>query len=434
MARRERGGGDEPHDSNRHDSNRRAPWRRVSDDEAHALDEELAPIMDHAMVVSAEPELIKDEQMFRAAIADLRREPVIAYDTEFIGEHTYYPRICLVQIATADRVLLIDPLAGIDLDPFWELVAREKPVKIVHAGLQDLEPALRLVGRPAAGVFDTQIAAGMCGMRYPASLKDVVAEFVGGEIGRGLKFSQWDRRPLSEKQLRYAADDVRYLLLLHERLTAKLEELGRSEWASEEFASFADPRIYRTDPATRKLKVKALSKMRMRPRTALRELVVWREDVARERDVSPRVLISDEALKGVAEGMVTTKAEMAKVKGLSKAVVRDLGDEIGVIVSRVFEGPKPPRPPRRVRPSDAEQAAMDQAWSALGELCEEQGIATSLVTNRRELSDHVLRLVRGKAPADTGLTTGWREPFVRGVVTEACDAAIGLEPEGGSGA
>lgn len=401
------------------DRSRGGPWRRRSDDEAHASDEALAPIIDHPLVPTAEPELIDDEQAFNRFMDELETVDRFAYDTEFIGEFTYYPRICLVQIAAQDRVVLVDPLAGFPITRFWALVAAETPTKIVHAGMQDLEPPLRELDKPPRGVFDTQIAAGFCGVRFPVSLKDLVEEMCGGEIGRGLKFSQWDRRPLTPKQLRYAADDVRYLLLLHERLTDELEQRGRTKWAAEEFDGFADPSIYRTDPATRKLKVQGHNKMKARPRLALRELVIWRETIAQQRDISPRVLITDEALKLVAEAGVTEPRQLRGIEGLSKAVVRDLGDQIAEISRAVVEGPKPERSPKRARPTEAEDVAVDRAWAKLGEVCETEGVSRTLVTNRRRLADHVLRLVRGNEPKDTEMTSGWRELFVEPAIEVA---------------
>src|SRR5262249_48948952 len=153
--------------------------------------------------------------------------------SEFIGELTYVPKLCVIQVATTERVELIDPLADIDLTPFWELIADETVEKVVHAGLQDIEPVVRILNRPAANVFDTQIAAGLAGMTYPLSLSKLVYELVGYKLGKGLTFSHWDQRPLSASQLRYAADDVRYLPAARAELARRLERLHHVAYAAE---------------------------------------------------------------------------------------------------------------------------------------------------------------------------------------------------------
>jgi len=401
--------------------------RRLSDTEAHAADAEAMSIPDHPRICAGEPELVEDKKSFRAIIKDLRGAGEFAFDTEFIGEHTYYPRVCVIQVATRDRIALIDPLGGFDITPVWELLADPDVRTIVHAGMQDLEPVFRLTGKHPAAIFDTQIAAALVGSRYPVSLSELANVYCGAEMGRGLKFSQWDRRPLSPKQKRYAADDVRYLPLLAERLIERLESMDRLSWAEEEFAEFADPGIYRTDPATRKIKAHGVSKMKLRPKTALRELVIWREEVARERDVSPRELIKDELLFEIAEAGITEASGLAAIKGIPRMVRRDLADELTAVVARVFEGPKPKALPRRKRLTETEENAMDAAWRLLGEHCEAIAVAQPLVASRRALSDVVLARCRGKESPDGGVCCGWRAGIVGPVIAAALEEA-GVNP------
>lgn len=397
--------------------------RRLSDTEAHAADAESMSIPDHPRICAGDPELVEDKKAFRAIVKDLRASGEFAFDTEFIGEYTYYPKVCLIQVATRDRIALVDPLGDFDITPMWELLGDPDVRTIVHAGMQDLEPVFRLTGRHPAAIFDTQIAAALVGSRYPVSLSELANVYCGAEMGRGLKFSQWDRRPLSPKQKRYAADDVRYLPLLAERLIERLESMDRLAWAEEEYAAFADPSIYRTDPATRKIKAHGVSKMKLRPKTALRELVIWREEVARERDVSPRELIRDDMLFEIAEAGITEASGLAAIKGIPRAVRRDLADELTAVVRRVFEGPKPKSPPRRQRPTETEEKAMDTAWRLLAERCEAIAVAQPLVASRRALSDVVLARCRGEADPEGGVCAGWRSGIVDPVVAAALEEA-----------
>ena len=403
----------------------RGPRRRLSDDEAHADGHELAPVLEIEGVLRAEPELVASDAALAALVERLAAEDTYAFDTEFIGEHTVYPRVCLMQIATAHELVLVDPLNVSEdaLLGLWRLMTAGGPTVLVHAGLQDIEPVARLTGKPPGSVFDTQIAAAFCGHRYPISLKDLAHEELGVEMGRGLKFSQWDRRPLTPKQTRYASDDVRYLLAVHARLVEKLDRLGRAGWAAEEFERFADSEIYRTDPATRKIKAQGVSKMKLRPRTALRNLIVWREEVARARDISPRLLMPDDALAEICQRGLTDAADLKGVANLPKAARRDLGDTICAIVKEAMEGPKPRGPAKRARPTERQVEQMDEAWDALLGRCEEVGVAPSIVGSRRDLSDAVLRLLRGKRVkgAEARLVRGWRA----GVVGPVLDRVIG---------
>src|ERR1051325_5227384 len=237
--------------------NPRHDYRARSHESAHAQDEgKPLAIPDLPLVPKNQPGLLSSESDVAELIAHLRAEGRFAYDSEFIGELTYHPKICVIQVATAQRVALIDALASLDLKPFWELIADPKLEKIVHAGQQDLEPVFRFLDRPPANVFDTQLACGFVGLSYPAGLSKLVREMLGVHLGKGFTFTHWDHRPLTSVQLRYAADDVRYLPSLHAAIVAKLNELGHLKWAKEESNALCDPALYRTDPAVEYLRLR----------------------------------------------------------------------------------------------------------------------------------------------------------------------------------
>src|SRR5439155_3723372 len=187
-------------------SQHRAKQHADAHADAHADDPAHGSVPDLPGVSRADATLITTDAGLAGLLDGLRAAGSFAYDSEFIGELTYVPKLCLVQVATTDRVALIDPLAGVDLKPFWEIIADESVEKIVHAGQQDVEPVIRHLGREAKNVFDTQIACGFIGMAYPVALSKLVAELIGATLGRGLTFTHWDRRPPAAGHLRYAAE------------------------------------------------------------------------------------------------------------------------------------------------------------------------------------------------------------------------------------
>jgi ribonuclease D len=228
-------------------------------------------------VPRGDADVVNTNEGLAALIEDLRATGSFAYDSEFIGELTYFPKLCVIQVASVKRVSLIDPLADIDLRPFWELLTNPAVEKVVHAGQQDIEPVVRHLGRAPANVFDTQIAAGLAELPYPVSLSKLVNELTGARLGKGLTFSHWDQRPLSAMQLRYAADDVRYLPLVRQKLGERLDALGHAEWARGECAAQCDPALYRFDPEQQFLRVRGAGSLDPRNLAVLRAMYAWRE-------------------------------------------------------------------------------------------------------------------------------------------------------------
>ena len=199
--------------------------RADSHDQAHShSSHDQTRHQHHALACPDRPQLVTRQDELSELLESLRKAGSFAYDSEFIGELTYLPRLCLIQAASSTRIALIDPLADLDIRPFWELVADPSIEKVVHAGLQDVEPVFRALGKPPANLFDTQIAAGFAGVGYPLSLSKLVMAFVGAKLGKGLTFSHWDQRPLTDHQLRYAADDVRYLPAARHEIGKRLDQ------------------------------------------------------------------------------------------------------------------------------------------------------------------------------------------------------------------
>ena len=230
----------------------------------------------------------------------LAQHDFVAVDTEFIREQTYWPRLCLIQLAGPEDEALVDPLhAGISLEPFFALMADEAVVKVFHAARQDLEIVwnqARLIPHP---IFDTQVAAMVCGFGESVSYVNLVKQITDQDLDKTSRFTDWSRRPLSQQQLAYALGDVTHLRDIYRRLKAELAKESRESWLDEEMAGLTDPRTYEANPeeAWRRLKLRVKNRKGL---AVLIELAAWRERAAQAQDVPRNRILRDEALYDIA--------------------------------------------------------------------------------------------------------------------------------------
>lgn len=256
------------------------------------------------------------------ACARLAKHPFVAVDTEFLREETYWPNLCLVQMAGPDEALIVDPLAkGIDLAPLYALMADKSTVKVFHAGRQDIEIFHVQAGLVPEPIFDTQVAAMVCGHGESVSYGNLVKRIVSVDIDKSSRFTDWSRRPLSATQLEYALADVTHLRVVYASLAAELESTGRVSWLGEEMSVLTDPATYRLAPedAWRRLKTRVKNRKAM---AALVELAAWREEQAQAQNVPrPRVL-RDEALYDIANRMPTETKQLDELRTLSNGFSR----------------------------------------------------------------------------------------------------------------
>jgi ribonuclease D len=357
-----------------------------------------------------QPELISSPEEYQALLAHLRSAGSFAYDSEFIGELTYHPKLCVVQVATSEQVALVDALAGLDLKPFWELVADPALEKVVHAGQQDLEPVFRALDRPPANIFDTQIAAGFVAIAYPAGLSKLVKELVGVSLGKGFTFTHWDQRPLTPVQLRYAADDVRYLPALRAAIGKRLESLGHTPWARQECDALCDASLYHLDPAMDYMRLRGAGSLTPQAAAVLRELYVWRENAAQRNDVPPRSYVKDEILIDMSRKPVKSLADLDRVRGLPRPVEDAEGQNILDATERGLAVPEAQRPVfQPSEESPAERFEIDALWAAVQAFCAGQSVDPAVVCSRGDIA----RLVRGKKGESEGrLVNGWRRELL----------------------
>jgi len=413
------------------------PPHRMRNHEAAHRDAKAAPVppvLAHPLVAGNDPAVVATQAELDALVRSLRDAGRFGYDTEFIGEQSFHAKFCVIQVSipgTQDKlgdagepatVTLIDALADVDLSGFWELLADAQAQKLVHAGRQDLEPAVRFTGRPPANVFDVQVAAGFAGgdaaqlARYPASLGGLVERFAGADTGHGLKFSQWDHRPLSPVQKQYAANDVRYLPLLADVISARVEELGNGEAMREELALQTDASLYRFDPLSQKVRAKGVGALSRRKQAVLRELLLWRARTAEAEDMPPRMLVKDEVLVAVVHAEPGDAAALGVVKGLPRPVREDFSQEIAAAVAAGQAAELPAKQPRLPRLTDAQKARIDAIWDAGQAACVARGIAPGLAMTKRAVTDFVRATTGTDVIAPTPLLAGWREGVFRGVL------------------
>ena len=245
--------------------------------------------------------LITRQNELDAAISDLSKSDFVTIDTEFIRETTFWPELCLIQLATPDTTALIDPLApGIDLKPFFQLMANEQVLKVFHAARQDIEIIFHLGDLIPHPVFDTQVAAMVCGFGESVSYDQLVQRITGEQIDKSSRFTDWRHRPLSDKQLTYALADVTHLIDVYRHLKAELEREGRSEWLTEEMEVLTSRSTYDLHPedAWKRLKMRLRKPIEL---AVLQQVAAWREREARERNVPRGRVLKDDALYEIAQ-------------------------------------------------------------------------------------------------------------------------------------
>jgi len=370
-------------------------------------------ILDHPLVCGDEPTLIADQAGLDELLDHLRGAGSFAYDTEFIGELTYYPELCVIQVATVGRVALVDPLASLDLSGFWALVADRSVETVVHAGVQDLEPVYRHTGRGPEGIFDTQIALGFADLPYPLSLREAVRLLLGAKMGKGMTFTQWDQRPLSAAQMRYAADDVRYLPALRATLTDLLAKSSRARWAAQECESLSDPALYLFDPLTQSRRVRGTRDLTARQLAILISLLQWREQCARDQGIPARSLVRDEVLKAMARKRPRSTEDLIRAAALPRSLIHSEGERIVQAADRAAALDKEDLP--TVRPtveSGILRHKIDCAWAFVQAYCFGRSVHPNLVASRQELADLLAGKSLAAAIAESRVGQGWRKEFL----------------------
>jgi len=356
-------------------------------------------------------QFVSEPDQLPACLELIAKASVIGFDTEFVGEDAYRPELCLVQVSTPDHLFVIDPFGVGSLDGFWKLLLDPDRTVVLHAGREDIRLCFFQGGKPPANVFDVQIAAGLVGMTYPIGYGGLVSELLGQRMNKGETLTDWRRRPLLPAQVRYAYDDVRYLLPAWKKLTDKLKRLKRMPWAEEEFTAAVSKAVGDEETAAEKWrKVKGIGGLDRRQLAVAREVFGWRDQFAERVNRPPRQLLRDDLLVEVARRMPTKTEELASYRGVP-------GKEVEKILEAV----------RRAKALTPEQCPEPEARDndpphvvllgtllgvALADWCTRNKLAANLVSSGSDLKAIVRSKVSRKALPNIPLTRGWRASAV----------------------
>jgi ribonuclease D len=350
--------------------------------------------------------LLADPGSAAAFCRRLAKASYVTVDTEFIRERTYWPRLCLLQMAGPDEAAAIDPLAkGMDLSPVFELLRNQKVLKVFHAARQDIEIFYHLSGAIPGPLFDTQVAGMVCGFGEAVAYETLVAKLARAQIDKSVRFTDWAHRPLAKRQIDYALADVLHLRAVYEELRRRLEESGRASWLDEEMAVLTDPGTYRLDPKEAWRRIKTRSHNR-RLLTILRELAAWREIEAQARDVPRNRVLRDGALLEIAAHAPDSKSELARCRSVSHGLAQGpAGTAILEAVARGAALPQeqcPEAPPRLEVPGGL-KPVIELLKVLLKMKCEDYGVAQKLVASGADLE---MLAVDDEAPIPA--LHGWR--------------------------
>lgn len=356
--------------------------------------------------------------------------PCVGIDTEFVWEQTYYPRLGIIQVGLSENDChLIDAVTLSDLSPLGTLLSDPHTVKILHDAQQDLWILRRITDAIPCNIFDTRCAAGFAGLSSNLSLGNLLRMRLNIQLPKTETRTDWLRRPLSDKQLEYALDDVRFLPALREHILTDIQRRGRENWLAEELRQYDIAKLYDDRaPEEQYTRVKGTGRLSRRDMAIVRELAAWREKKARQVDRPRNRVISDDAIVQIARRKPQSIQSLKRVRGIARATINQYGNSLLNTVQRglaIDEKNCPPISPP-VRPDLFEDARLDLAMALLRGRCLSEGIDIAMVASRSEVKEFISK----KNAPDNPLHTGWRREFLGADLIALLNGkhAIGINP------
>jgi len=356
---------------------------------------------------------VSSKKELRELCRRLKSAEAIAYDTEFISEGRYQPELCLVQINAHGLLALIDPFAVPDLTPLWELFCDGKREIIVHACRSEMEFCYRSIGRLPSKLFDVQVAAGFAGNDYPAGFGSLLQHFLRVSLRKSETRTAWNQRPLTPLQIEYALDDVRHLEALRNAVKKQLDEQERLDWYYEEIENVKQNlQSYFETPKWQSLpKISGLSPREL---AILRELWLWRDGLARQKNIPATRMLRDDLLVELSRRRTSEVKRIAAVRGMQRQDLTRILPDIVIAITRGLSLPDEELPVLPLRMSYPQYTVLSQILSAvLGSICKQNGIATSLVGSPNDIRELIASEL-GTLPESVTprLVTGWRSKLI----------------------
>lgn len=349
---------------------------------------------------------------FESFCKQVRNRPRLALDTEFVAEDSYQPNLCLIQVAFDDELAVIDPFPLGSVRRFWEAIVEGNVETVVHAGRVDLRFCYNAVSQFPPRVFDVQIAAGFTGLEYPAGLANIVQRHLGINLTKHETRTDWRRRPLSDRQIEYALNDVRYLLPVRDRLEAELRNLNRWDWFEEEIRRQQEM-VIQSDDEERWRRLAGHGGLSRRELAILRALWHWREEEAARQNVPPRRVLRDDLLVELARRGSAEPKRILAIRGMTHRGVRELVPLIAARIREALALPPEQWPELPNRPGTSQSPVVGQfLYSALASLCLEKQIAVGLVGGTNDLRDWFTYFMSGYSGPPPLLAQGWRKQLI----------------------
>lgn len=375
-------------------------------------------------------DLIDNQNDFETLCDAVREAGVVAFDTEFVSEHTYLPELCLLQFATRDRVAAVDPFAVKDLSKWWEIMADDATTILVHGGQAEVKFCLSACERPPRKLYDIQIAEAFRSRSYPLSYVNILQRVLNRKISGKETRTDWRRRPLLPRQIQYALEDVRYIIPVWEDQCRRLRQLGRMHWAEAEFERLVEEN---TEDRNRAgwLRLSGLHRLNRRELAVARELCQWREQEARSRNKPLRVILRDDLLLELARRQPTNRTEILATRDMERDRYRRHLDELVSVIRRAKEIPED-QLPARIRTDRQDNSQDDHVIGkllalALANRCSELEIAQSILATSADLRELVRWSLSGRDPKSLPkLMVGWRSEVCGQLLTDVMDGKISI--------
>jgi ribonuclease D len=340
----------------------------------------------------------------------LESQPSIGVDTEFLRERTFFPKLCLLQLSAAGQIWCVDTLRVGSLDALMPALTAPASRKLIHAARQDLEAVYLTSKQVLSPVFDTQIAAACTGLKPQVGYAELVKTLLNVTIPKGQTRTDWSKRPLTHEQLEYAADDVLYLGAIADELTRRLTELEREHWAREDCLELEDRRLYEPDPALAWVRLRGIGQLAPEPRSRAKVIAIWREKLARERDLPRAWILSDAAIFAIAHADAKTSAALDAVEPMNEKFAATL---LAALDAASGAPPADLEPVQDLRPTPQQKALLDRLMKIVDARAAALQVSAEVLAPRGELK----ALAMGKR--DTHALSGWRREEIGTRLLEA---------------